>query len=86
MNTTGHCAVVGNSRTGKVMKLGKMAYHIHNKYKNIMRDLQRKGKYRKVKRIRNREQKIINELNHKMSRKIVYMAKDSKSDLKMENL
>ncbi len=66
--------------------MGKMTYHIHKKYKSISRYLQTKGKYRKVKQIRNREQKIINELNHKMSRKIVDMAKDSKSGLKMENL
>ena len=86
MNTTGHCAVFGNPKTGKVMKLGKKAYHVHRNYKNIRRDLQRKGKYRKVKRIKNREQRIVRDLNHKISRKIVDMAKDNKSGLKLEDL
>ncbi|GCC10884.1 putative transposase DNA-binding domain protein [archaeon] len=86
LNTTGHCAVVGNPKTGKVLKMDKMAYHIHKKYKSISRYLQTKGKYRKVKQIRNREQRIVSDMNHKISRKIVDMAKDSKSGLKMEDL
>lgn len=86
MNTTGHCAVVGNPQTGKTTKLGKKAYHIHRKYKNIRRDLQSRGKYRKVKRIKNREQRVVRDLNHKISRKIVEMARDNKSGLKLENL
>ncbi len=51
LTTTGHCAVVWNPKTGKVLKRGKMAYHIHKKYKSISRYLQTKGKYRKVKQI-----------------------------------
>ena len=83
LNTTGHCAVVGNPITGKVLKRGKIAYHIHKKYKSIRMYLQKKGKYRKVKQIRNREQRIVSDMNHKISRKIVDMARENKSGLKM---
>lgn len=86
LNTTGHCAVVGNPKTGKIMKLGKKAYHIHNKYNNIRRDLQRKGKYSRIKKIRNREQRIVRDLNHKISRKIVETARENESGIKMEDL
>ena len=86
LNTTGHCAVVGNPKTGKVLKMGKMAYQIHKKYKSIRRYLQKKGKYRKVKQIRNREQRIVSDMNHKISRKIVDMARENQSGLKMEDL
>ena len=82
LNTTGHCAVVGNPTTGKVFKMGKMAYHIHKKYKNIRRDLQKKGKYRNVKQIRNRKQRIVSDMNHKISQKIVNMAMVNNSGLK----
>ncbi len=48
--------------------------------------MQKKGKYRKVKQIRNREQRIVSDMNHKISRKIVDMARENKSGLKMEDL
>ncbi|GCC10776.1 putative transposase DNA-binding domain protein [archaeon] len=86
LNTTGHSAVVGNPKTCKVFKMGKIAYHIHKKYENIRRYLQKKGKYRKVKQIRNREQRIVSDMNHKISRKIVNMAMENNSGLKMEDL
>ena len=63
-----------------------MAYHIHKKYKSIRRYLKIKGKYRKVKQIRNREQRIVSDMNHKISRKIVNMAMVNNSGLKMEDL
>lgn len=64
LNTTGHVAVVANPQTGKILKLGKKAEHIHKKYREIRRKLQRKGKYRKVKMIKDRESRIVRELNH----------------------
>ena len=86
LNTTGHVAVVANPETGKVLKLGKKAEHIHNKYKNLRKDLQKKGKYRKVKQIKNRESRIVRDLNHKISDKIVETAIHSNSGIKLELL
>jgi putative transposase len=85
-NTTGHIAVVGNPLTGKVLKLGKQAEHIHKKYKNIRRSLQKKGKYGLVKRIKHRESNIIRDLNHKISRKIVDTADENNVGIKLENI
>ena len=85
-NTTGHIAVVSDPETGKVLKLGKSALHIHQKYKNIRKDLQHKGKYGKVKQIKERESNIVRDLNHKVSRKIVDTAKDSGKGIKLEDL
>lgn len=58
-NTTGHIAVVSDPESGKVLKLGKAALHTHTKYKNTRKSLQKKGKYGKVKEIRNRENRIV---------------------------
>jgi putative transposase len=85
-NTTGHIAVVANPATGKIWKLGKKGLHIHNKYKNIRTSLQKQGKYKKVKQIKDRESKIVKDLNHKISRKIVDIAVKSSSGIKLEDL
>ncbi|WP_129597774.1 RNA-guided endonuclease InsQ/TnpB family protein [Methanohalophilus profundi] len=85
-NTTGHVVVAGEPDSGKVIKLGKHAQHTHTKYKNIRKRLQKRGKHKKVKQIKNRESRIVRDLNHKMSRKIVDTAKSNNSGIKLENL
>jgi len=86
LNTTGHVAVVANPYTGKMKKLGKKASHVHNKYKNIRRWLQKRGKYRVVKRLKDRESRIIRDMNHKISREIVETAKEAGCGIRMEKL
>jgi len=85
-NTTGHIAVVGNPTTGKVLKLGKSAEYIHKKYKNIRKNLQKKGKYGLVKKIKHRESNIVRNLNHKVSRKIVDTADKNNTGIKLEDI
>jgi transposase, IS605 OrfB family, central region len=85
-NATGHIAVVANPRTGKVWKLGKKAEHIHRKYREIRRKLQKAGKRGLLKRIKNREGNITTDLNHKVSRKIIEIAKENDAGIKLEEL
>jgi putative transposase len=86
LNTTGHVAVVSDPATGKVWKLGKQAEHVHKKYRNIRRGLQKQGKHLAVKRIRDRESRIIRDLNHKVSRKLVEIAASLGRGIKLERL
>jgi len=86
LNTTGHCAVVGIPHTGKVYKMGKQCNHIHKKYKNIRKKLQKNKKFSKLKKIKNREKRIIKDINHKISKKIVNIAKENKCNINLENL
>jgi putative transposase len=86
LNTTGHCCVASNPTTGKVLKLGKKANHTHKKYKNQRKRLQKKGKLKLVKKIKNRESRIVRDLNHKMSRKVVDYALKNNAGIVLENL
>jgi len=85
-NTTGHIVVAANPDTGIVRMMGKSALHIHTKYKNIRKKLQKEGKYRKVKRMRDRESRIVRDLNHKISRELVNMAVRQNAALVFEKL
>jgi len=85
-NTVGHIVVVSDPETGAVIKLGKSAFHVHQKYKNIRRRLQKKGKYKKARQIKDKERRITRDINHKISRKIVDVAKESGKGIKLEDL
>ena len=86
LNTTGHVVVIADPTSGKIEKLGKKAEHTHKKYKNIRKDLQKKGKYGKVKQIKDRESRVVRDLNHKMSREVVDVANESNSGIRLELL
>jgi putative transposase len=85
-NTKGHIAVVADPNSGKIWKLGKMRYHIHKKYENIKNRLKHKGKNKQLKAVRQREKKIVKDLNHKISRSIVDIARYNGCGIKLENL
>jgi len=85
-NTTGHCVVIANPATGKVWKLGKSAEHIHKKYSKLRRMFQKAGKLGKLKAVKRREHNIIKDMNHKMSKKIVEVAKENGCGIRMEKL
>jgi putative transposase len=79
LNATGH-------ETGKVWKLGKLIEHIHKKYKNMRSRLQSQRKYKKIKQVKNRESRIIRNLNHHISKKIADIAVKAKSGIRLESL
>lgn len=85
-NTTGHAAVVAIPHTGKICKLGKMAIHTHSKYKQIRKKLQRNSKFSLLKKIKNKESRIVKNINHNISKKIVEIAISEKCGIKFENL
>lgn len=85
-NTVGNLCTIAVKETGKVFKFGKYALHVRRKYKAMRRRLQKKGKYKKVKNIGNKEQRICRDINHKISRKIVDLAVANKSVIRFENL
>lgn len=85
-NTTGHAAVVTIPHTGKIHKLGKSAIHTHTKYKSIRKNLQKKENFSLLKKIKNKESRIIKNINHHISKKIVEIAISEKCGIRFENL
>ena len=85
-NTTGHVLVASNTNTGKVLKLGKQCNHIHAKYKSIRKTLQKKGKFGVLKKIKSRESKIIRNINHQISKRLVVDAQNNKAIIILERL
>ena len=86
LNATSHIAVVGNPQTGKILKLGKKASHIHKKYKALRSDLQKKKLYKKLKETKGKESRIVKDINHKISKAIVEYAKENNAGIKLEDL
>lgn len=86
LNTTGHVAVLSNPQTGKVWKLGKEVMHIRQKYKQIRTKLQKQGKYQLLQQLKNRESRIIRNLNHHISKKIIQTAMANNVGIRIENL
>jgi len=86
LNTTGHIVVTANPYTGKVEKFGKSALYVHQKYSNIRKHAQRKKNFRIIKQIKDREHRIVKDLNHKISKKLVEMAKTHNAELVFEKL
>ncbi len=86
LNTTGHCAVAANPQTGKVLKLGKKAAHIHKKYSFQRKSLQKQGKFGKVEQLEDREKRIVKDLTHKASTTIVRYAKEHGLGIQLEDL
>jgi putative transposase len=54
-NTTGFIAVIADPISGMVWKLGKSCQHLHHKYSNIRRRLQKQSKHKEIKDIKKRE-------------------------------
>jgi putative transposase len=85
-NTTHHTIVASCLETGKILKLGKSCNHIHHKYKHMRKSLQKQGKLKRVKAIKDRESRIVRDINHKTSKALVMFAKENNACLVMENL
>ena len=85
-NATKHVLVASNINTGKILKLGKECQHIHNKYKHIRKNLQAKQKFSLLKKIKNRESRIVRNINHQISKKLVTNAQNNKAVIVLEEL
>ena len=59
---------------------------IINIYKHMRKSLQKQGKLKKVKAIKDRESRIVKDINHKSSKALVDFAKENNACIVMEDL
>lgn len=85
-NTTHHVLVASCLETGYVLKLGKQCNHIHKKYKSLRRRFQKQGKLRKARDVKNRESRIIKDINHKTTTCLMKFAKSINACVALEDL
>lgn len=85
LNCTHHVLVAADIETGKVYKFGKQIPNVRKKYFKKRRRAQKESTVQ-VKVMGNREQRITKDLDNKISKKIVEIAKQNKASLYLENL
>ena len=84
LNATGHSAVIAINE--KIIKRNKQAPHIKRTYLSIRKKLQRKRQYATLKLVKNREANRIRDMNHKLSREVVDLAKSNHMGIRLEDL
>jgi IS605 OrfB family transposase len=83
-----YIAVAGDKETGKYIHFnGKQIGHIRRKFFKLRRKLQKAKNTKVLKRLENKEQRIIQYWNHVFSKKLIQFAKDcGASIIKIEDL
>jgi putative transposase len=84
LNTSSYAIVIASGI--KILKRAKDLFHIKKKYANKRRRLQKQSQYRTLKKIKNRENRIIKDKLHKLTREIVDIAKNTNKGIRLENL
>jgi len=86
LNIKHNLATVGESKSRKHEYLGKNYIYEKIKFREIRRRYQKQGKTKTLKRFGNKEQRMMNDLNHKLSNRIVQFALERKGNIAMEDL
>ncbi len=86
LNTGGHTVVVADPSSGKVWKLGNNAGHTYLKYRRMEKNFRKQGKKELAENIARRREHILKDLAHKISRKVVDIATETSSGIKLEKM
>ena len=73
-------------RNETVINLGKSGPHIRYKYQRLRQKMQKAGDYSSLKKLANKEQRIMRDLDHKISRAVVNYALENDLQIVVEDL
>lgn len=86
LNIKHNLASVGNPDTDFIKYLGRNYIYERVKYKEIRRRFQKQKRLWKIKEMNNKENRVMNDLNHKLSNEIVKLARKEKANISFEKL
>ncbi len=86
LNIKHNLATIGNKKKDKCKFLGKGYIFKRIKFKEIRRRFQKQGRLNKVKEMGSKESRVMNDLNQKLSNKIIKIAKKQKANIVFEQL
>lgn len=86
LNTTGHLAVVAHPASGGVVMFGRQPELVEEGHTDPHRRYSSTSKYKRVRKLRERERNIQGNLNQKIAKEIVKMAQSLWCGIKLEDL
>ena len=86
LNIKHNLAAIGNPEEKTVSYLGQQCIYDRLKYKNIRKRFQKQKRQWKIKEMGNKENRYMNDLNHKISHEIVKLANNNNANISFENL
>jgi len=86
VNVKHNLATVGNTDFKEVDYLGKGFVYKRAKYRFMRARYQRQDNLKRIKYMSNKEQRVMRDLNHKVSNKIIELAIQQKADIALEDL
>lgn len=86
LNIKHNLAAVGNPKNKHVEYLGRNYIYQRVKYKEIRKRFQKQNRLHKVKELGNKEQRVMNDLNHKLSKRVLDISKEQTANVSIEDL
>jgi putative transposase len=86
LNSTGHITVLSDLKSGNVIKYNKDAPHMRNKFNGVRKKMQSLGAFKFFKSSKNKENRVMKDINHKISYSIVTYAQNNNIGIRMEDL
>jgi len=86
LNLKHNLATVGNPITKEHQFLGRGYIYERVKFKEMRRRYQKQGRLNRVKLMGNKEQRVMNNLNHRLTHQILEIAKSQQANIKIEDL
>ena len=85
-NSVGNVVTIADAKTGKARRIGPCTASISRNFRNRRKNLQKKGAFKALVKIKRKQSRRTKDINHKVSRTVVDYAKLHRSAIVLEDL